>query len=412
MEAESVSYWQQTAPDLPLSGDLPSSVDIAVVGGGLLGAASCYWLARTGARVALLERKAVASGASGRNGGFVRAGPAGSYTEAIARLGHDTALQVMHLTAESQTILRQIVQEEEILCDYREPGTLRLAITEAQAKQSRQDVAAMQRDGFSALWLEQAEVQDLLQVPLSPEILGACLRPGQGLVHSARLVHGLVQAAVRSGAHVYQAEVDTLTRKGGQVCLHTSRGLLVAHTVVVAVNAWSARLLPELADVIVPVLEQMLAYEPIAPIFSPGVSADVLDGEYWQQTPSGHILIGGCGVIAPHAGFGVWESVPTAPVQEAIEQILPRFSPSLAPDLRVAHRWAGLLGYTTDIHPIVDTAPAIPGVFFVGGFSGHGMPFGMRFGQLIAQAATSGSLPSELDAFRLDRPSLNRWQFP
>jgi gamma-glutamylputrescine oxidase len=133
---------------------------------------------------------------------------------------------------------------------------------------------------------------------------------------------------------------------------------------------------------------------------------------YMQQTPSGNILIGGCGFVAPNAGIGVWESLPTPVVQEAIEQVLPRIFPSLASNLRVMQRWAGLLGCTADMHPIVDYAPTLPGVIFVGGFSGHGMPFGMRFGQLLATAVTTGYLPPALSPFRLDRPSLKRWELP
>ena len=412
MRKESVSYWLRTVPKYPLSRDVPSSADVVVVGGGLLGAATCYWLARAGIRAVLLERTAIAAGATGRNGGFVRAGPAGSYAEAITRLGHETARQVMELTLESRALLRQVVQEEAIACDYREPGTLRFAITEAQGEQQRQEIALLQSDGFPAAWLDRGQVQELLPVPLGPEILGARFRPEQGLVHSARLVHGLIHAAVRHGAQVYQADVQSLAREEGCVRLRTSQGSLLTPTAVVAVNAWTSRLLPELTSLIVPVLEQMLAYEPLPPLFSMGIGVDLVDGEYMQQTPSGHMLIGGCGTIEPNAGFGVWESLPTEPVQQAIEQVLPRLFPSLASQLRVVQRWAGLLGYTTDLHPIVDAVPTLPGVFFVGGFSGHGMPFGMRLGQLLAAAVTQGSLPPQLRPFRLDRPSLTRWELP
>jgi glycine/D-amino acid oxidase-like deaminating enzyme len=409
MEAPSISYWQRTTPDFPLSSDLPPTVEVAVIGGGLLGAATCYWLARAGVRVALLERAALAAGATGRNGGFVRIGPAGSYTEARERLGPETARYVMNLTAESQALLRQVLAEEAIDCEYREPGTLRLAITEAQQKQYRQEIDLIKADGFTAEWLERAQVQDLLPIPLGPEILGARFRPEQGLVHSARLVHGLVQAALRYGAQAYLAEVSSVESEAGQVRLHTSQGILRAPIVVLALNAWTSRLLPELSQIIVPVLEQMLAYAPLAPVFPFGIGVDLVDGEYLQQTPSGHVLIGGCGVVEPNAGFGVWESLPTAPVQTAIEQVLPRIFPSLAPQLHVVQRWAGLLGYTTDSHPIVDVAPGSPGVFFVGGFSGHGMPFGMCLGQSLAASVMNGGLSSELAPFRLDRPSLKHW---
>lgn len=407
--ATDVSYWQQTLETFALSSALPREVEVVVIGGGLLGAATCYWLARADVQVALLEQTAIAAGASGRNGGFVRMGPAGSYAQARERLGTETALAVMYLTEESQALLRMVCDDEAIACDYREPGTLRLAITDAQRDQYRREIELLNADGFAAEWLERAQVQKLLSVPLAPDILGARFRPQQGLVHSAKLVQGLVRAAVDHGARAYLAEVISLQQEGGQVHIHTSQGDLIARTVIVAINAWTSRLLPALKQIIVPVLEQMLAYAPLEPLFPVGIGVDLIDGEYCQQTPSGHILIGGCGTLEPNAGFGVWESLPTAPVQQALEQVLPRLFPSLATQLQVVQRWAGLMGYTTDQHPIVDAAPGLPGVFCVGGFSGHGMPFGLRLGQLLAATAVQRDLHPALAPFRLDRPSLNPW---
>ncbi len=408
MIPESVSYWQHTSPSFALSTDLPPLADVAIVGGGLLGAATCYWLARAGVRVVLLERTALADGATGRNGGFVRAGTAGSYPEAIARLGRHAARAVMDITYENRDLLRQVLQEEKIACDYREPGALQLALTEAQSEQQRQEVDVLRTDGFSAQWLDRTQVQTMIKTPLASEILGGRFLPEQGLVHSAQLVQGLVQAALRHGGNAYQAEVYEIERDGTNVRLRTSQGSLIAQTAIVAINAWTSTLLPDLTNVIVPVLEQMQAYEAIDPIFSVALSVRLNTGEYMQQTPSGTLLIGGCGSVAPNAGVGVWESVPTTLVQNAIEQILPQLFPQLTLQLRVVRRWAGILGCTEDMHPIVDYAPMFPQVFFVGGFTGHGMPFGMRFGQLLATAAMDGSLPSALRPFRLDRPSLKR----
>lgn len=412
MQSELISHWQRTASPFPLATDLPPTADVVVVGGGLLGAATCYWLARAGVEVILLEKTALAWGATGRNGGFVRAGPAGSYLETATRLGRDVARATMDVTLESQALLRQVVQEEAMACEYREPGSLRLAITEEQAEQYQREINALQADSYAAEWLSRAQVQDLIQTPLGPEIVGARFRPHQGLVHSARLVQSLMQAAQRHGARAYQAEVFAIESTGKPVSLRTSQGAFVANTVIVAVNAWTSTLLPELAMIIVPVLEQMLAYEPIDSVFAAGIGVDLIDGEYMQQTPSGAILVGGCGVLAPDAGVGIWESVPLPIVQEALERVMPRLFPSLASRLRVSQRWAGLMGCTTDTHPIVDYAPSHPGVLFVGGFSGHGMPFGLRFGQLLSEAATRGELPSVLWPFRFDRPSLGRWKSP
>jgi len=405
---DSVSYWQSTSQAMSLSTDLPRTVDVAVIGGGLLGAATCYWLTRAGIHVALLERHFPASGATGRNGGFVRAGAAISYPDAIDQFGQETARAVMTLTSQSKALTRQVIEEERIACDYREPGSLRLALSEQQAEHLQREVALLQADGFSAQFLDREQTQALIKTPLASDIAGGRFLSEQGLVHSARLVNGLLQAALRLGARAYHTNVRELVPEGSTIQVQTTRGTISAGAVVVAVNAWTGTLLPALSDVIVPEREQMLAYAPLPPIFSTGVTADVVTGEYWQQTPDGTLLIGGCSSVAPHGDLGVWETQPTAVVQEAIERILPRLFPSLPP-LRVVQRWAGTLGCTTDMHPIVDRVPQLPRAYFVGGFTGHGMPFGMRFGQLLAGAVISDTLPVELKPYRLDRPTLRQW---
>jgi gamma-glutamylputrescine oxidase len=409
MIADSISYWQRTAPTIPLSTDLPRSVDVAVIGGGLMGTATSYWLARQGIAVALLEQEAIGWGATGRNGGFVVAGPAGGYLDAITRLGHETAHAVMTDTLTNQQLLRQILQEEAIECDYREPGSIRLALTQTEEHQLREEVAAFQADGFRADFLSREALQAMIKTELAPEIRGGRLKPSQGLIHSALFVRGLAQAALRRGARGYQATVESLIPDGESLRIATSRGTLHAAAVVVATNAWIGKMVPELAAIVVPIREQMLAYAPLPPVFSQSISADIMAGEYFQQTPDGTILIGGCNTAAPGEDRGVWETVPLPVVQRAIETILPRLFPSLGP-LQVVQRWAGLLDCTTDRHPIVDYAPMQSRVLVVCGLSGHGMPFGLRFGQLLSEAVVHGTLPPALKPYRLDRPTVHQWK--
>jgi len=102
MQMDSRSYWQSTAPTTLLSTNLPRVMEVAIIGSGLLGTVTCYWLARQGISVALLERRALAAGATGRNGGFVVAGPTESYPKAITHLGHEAARATMEVTYESQ----------------------------------------------------------------------------------------------------------------------------------------------------------------------------------------------------------------------------------------------------------------------------------------------------------------------
>src|SRR5215210_3402399 len=129
MGPEPVSYWHATTgTPATFALQAPTTADVAVVGGGILGAATTYWLARAGVKAMLVERTALAHEASGRNGGFVTVGTAEAYPAAIGRVGHSTARAVYQLTLENRSLLRQVLAEEDIACDYREPGHLSLAL--------------------------------------------------------------------------------------------------------------------------------------------------------------------------------------------------------------------------------------------------------------------------------------------
>jgi gamma-glutamylputrescine oxidase len=400
------SYWQKTVTPTPLSSDLPSLVDVAIVGGGILGASLSYWLARAGANAAILERTALAYGATGRNGGFVSIGTAESYPTAIARLGHETARAVLKVTLENQALLRHVLNEEQIPCDYHEPGTLSLALTEDHLIKLKQDIATLQADGVTASLLDRKQVQELVGTPLGPEILGGKFMPGQGVIHPIRLVQGLVETAWHRGARAYAATVLQLSPDGEGMLVQTAQGSLHAGTVIVAVNAWIGEILPSLARLITPVRGQVLTFAPISPVFTVGMSSPITySGEYWQQRSDGSIVLGGCRAAAPGWDVGVRQNQPTAEVQMALEQVFPRLFPALG-GLQVAQRWAGLMAFTPDYLPIVDRVPSLPSVWVVGGFSGHGMPFGIRLGQLLAEAFTSGTWPTALLPFRFDRPTL------
>ena len=401
------SYWHVTAGPLDLAlSELPAASEIIVVGGGLLGICAAYWLARRGARPVIIEREAPGAGATGRNGGFLTVGTAESYPDAIRRLGHAVARAVWELTLENRALMRQVLADERIACDYREPGHLSLALGVEQLADVRRVVALLAADGFAAEALDRAQVQELMHTPLGDEVCGGLYGPGSGLLHSARFIHGLAAAAVRHGARLCLAEVTAIRQDGAGVAVDTGAGRVLAQAAVVATNAWTGRVAPELAGIVTPVRGQVLSYAPLPRVFEVGLGAALTPtGEYWQQALDGAIVLGGCRAVAPNRDVGEWQQTPTAEVQRAIEGVLPRLFPRLK-GLHVAHRWAGLMAFTPDYLPIADHAPAAPAAWVTGGFCGHGMPFGMRLGQLLAEAALSGEAPAALAPLRRDRPSL------
>jgi glycine/D-amino acid oxidase-like deaminating enzyme len=403
---EPSSYWQKTAAKIALSSELPSTADVVIIGGGITGVASCYWLAQTGLTVALLEATALAYGATGRNGGIVSIGLAESYPAAIARLGHENAQSVLSLTLNSKTLLRQIIAEEEIACDYREPGHVTLALNGDHMEGLARSVRALQADGVNTRLIDRQEVQEFVNIPLGQDIVGGKFTPEVGLVHSSLLVQGLAKASQRYGASICVAKVERVVADTEGVLIYTTNGTVRAGKVIVALNAWTSELVPEVDRLITPVRGQVLAYAPHAPVFTTGMSVDFTDTEeYWQQAIDGTIVLGGCRAIASGRDRGVRENHPTVEVQTALEQVFPRLFPSLG-QLPVVQRWAGVMAFTPDYLPIVDQLKDAPNVWVACGFSGHGMVFGMRLGQLLAKAVTSDTLSEELTSFRLDRPTL------
>jgi glycine/D-amino acid oxidase-like deaminating enzyme len=407
MGEELRSYWHATSEILTPEGELPDAADVVVVGGGMLGSWTAYWLARGGANVVLVERTAIAWGATGRNGGFVGGGPAEGLSGAIARVGAEDAWAVQEMSFQGREIVREVVAEEGIDCDYRIAGTLGLALSDDEMESMRRGAGLLAERGYDAQVMDRKQLGDLILTPLGPDIAGGVFHAGNALLHSARYLRGVAEAAQRHGARLVVAEVTGLEPDGNGTRVVTSEGTIRAGKVIVGLNAWTDELLPELSGLIVPVRGQILAYEPLPPVFLTGVGASFTPtGEYWQQTLDGSIVLGGCRADAPGGDVGIRDITPTDDVIASIEGIFPKLFPGLE-ELRVARSWAGLMAFTSDYLPVADAAPGMPGVWFAGGFCGSGMSFGPRVGQLLAEAATTGTTPDALSPLRMDRPTLS-----
>lgn len=407
--AEPTSYWHATFDPLVPNDELPATTEVAVIGGGMLGCWTAYWLARAGVPVVLLERTVIGWGATGRNGGFLVGGTASGFGALSKQIGEGPARQVETLAAEGRELAERVICEEGIECDFRVPGTLLLALSDEELDGMRGDAGSLAKSGFAGELLDRAQVQDLVPTPLGEEIAGAMYARNGALVHSERYLCGVAAAARRLGARLVLAEVTGIVPDGSGSRIETTAGSLSAGSAVVAMNAWTDSLVPALAGKIVPVRGQILAYSPAARVFEAAMGASLTPtGEYWQQVPDGSIVIGGCRQDAPGGDVDVREMAPTDAVTDRIERVLPRLFPELT-ELAVARRWAGLMAFTSDYVPVADAAPDMPGVWVGGGFCGHGMPFGPRLGELLAEAATSGVTPEALAPMRIDRPTLGRF---
>jgi len=224
-------------------------------------------------------------------------------------------------------------------------------------------------------------------------------------VHPVRLVQGLAAAARRHGARLATETAARRTVPGRRRPLRvlTTRGPVDTTHVVLACGAAAAGFQPSLRAVFRPVRAQMLATEPLSPLFRPAMAVD-FGSVYWRQAGDGVIVLGGCRAADPdgeHDGTG---EEPNPVIQRALESFLPGAFPGF-PRFRVVHRWAGTMDDTADGRPLAGAVPGAAGQWVLAGFGGHGLPPALGVARALADAIVLGRpapLLSPFDPARFD----------
>ncbi|MDP9366786.1 MAG: FAD-binding oxidoreductase [Chloroflexota bacterium] len=368
--------------------------DTIVVGGGVLGCSIAYRLAQRGRRVLLLERRGLASGASGRNGGMTGAG---SSLHSVA------GRAVYALTTANLALMRDLPEELGTDFELRLPGTLDVATTPEQHAHLVESVRDQRASGQDVHLLDRAETRALMPV-LSEAILGASFAPGRGHLWPFALVHGFADAARRHGATIRTGvAVDSLLREEGRVVGVEAGGeRIVADEVVLATNAYTPHLLPELPrGAIVPARGQILVTEPLPPLL-PHPFGTNFDKEYGRQTVDGKILCGGYRRLDEDEGLGHEAERTTPAVLDGIRRCLVELFPALRGG-RVVRAWAGIMGFTADGLPLIGRFDPLPGLTVAAGFNGGGFSWAAIVGQVVADLLVDRDPGFDLAPFRPDR---------
>ena len=396
---------------------MTSSPDVIVIGGGIVGSATAYHLARRGASVTLLEANELAYGATGRNLGYIWV-----HTR---RPGPELEL-VMHLRRELDGL------PEELDADFglRMDGGLLYVHTEEQLATLREFVERRQADGVDMRLIDGHEARSL--APILPDtVIGASFCPLDAQMESSRYVRAFATAAERAGATVMEGtKVRSFQHHAGRVSgVVTDDGEITPGTVVVAAGAWTPLLLEGLGvDMpIFPMRLQIVQTEPMErrlgpvlygpgavkqylifrelPSFKPDAWANDAEERHGKalleavcQRNDGSYLLG-CAMDYP--GF-VWE--PDLAGVALVAESLPAIMPALR-GASFARAWAGVLPYTADNLPIVDALPGFDNVYVAAGHV-FGNGAGPTTGRLVADLICGGDPIMDMSPFRADRASL------
>jgi gamma-glutamylputrescine oxidase len=353
-------------------------VGLVVVGGGIVGLSTAYWLQKAGKRAVLLEAERPAYGASGRNAGYLLTGTAEPYMRLVGQMGAERVQAFWLASRENRELLRrEVIDSGRVDCEFLAEGSYMACLDEPAAVQELEESFQPLLDlGFEAEWRSAREAREASGCPL---LGGAIFQPRDGGLDPVLLCRGLAALSgveLRSGWRVRSVEAA-----GERVRLCGEGFELVAERAVLALNAFAPLVLPFLEGRVRPVRGQMQATVPTARRLQGVWYID--DGyEYARQLGDGTFLLGGCRRSALEAEVG-YEAAPTAAVQEALDDFRQRAFPAFA-ETPVAARWAGTMAFTDSGLPLVGEVPGMPAATYAAGFNGHGMSLGFVMGRYLA----------------------------
>jgi gamma-glutamylputrescine oxidase len=375
------SYYAASANPSPSHAPLrgAATADVCVVGGGIAGCSTALHLAERGYKVVLLEGKRIAWGASGRSGGQAIFGFAAGQDKLAAQVGREDAKRMFDVSVEALDLLRERVARHAIDCDLHW-GQMHVAIkprhvTELQAW--REELASDY--GYTSLrWLGRDEVRSLLA---TERYLGGLHDSRSGHLHPLNYTLGLAAAAEAAGVQIFEGSQVTRLEHGEVAVVHTAEGSVRARHVALCCNAYIDDLAPRLRARIMPVGTYIVATEPlgrarIESLMRENVGVTdvnwVLD--YFRRSADHRLLFGG------RVSYSGLDPLNT---ERATRARMVKVFPQLA-DVKIEYAWGGFVDITMSRAP--DFGRIAPNVYYLQGFSGHGIALTGMAGRLVAES--------------------------
>ncbi|MBP6105110.1 MAG: FAD-binding oxidoreductase [Steroidobacteraceae bacterium] len=362
----------------PLTGDVQA--DVCVVGGGIAGCATALFLAERGYRVVLLEGNRIAFGASGRSGGQAIVGYACSQDKLAAQVSRADAKKMFDISVDALDLIKVLVERHRIDCDLHW-GHLHTAIKPRQEADLRayQEELVNEYGYTSTRWLDQAELGAVLN---TDRYIGGLRDDRSGHLHPLNYTLGLAAAAEAAGVQIHEQAMVVGIEHGSTVRVRTIAGPSVrARHVALCCNAFIDEMISKaLRDRIMPVGTYIIATERLGQVRIESLLREnvavsdvnfVLD--YFRRSDDHRLLFGG------RVSYSGRDALNTANATRA--RMLKVF-PSLA-DAKTDFAWGGHVDITMSRAP--DFGRIAPNVYYLQGFSGHGIALTGIAGQMVAE---------------------------
>ena len=370
-------YWTEVYPlgkNLVVSDNLPKKVDFIIIGSGYTGLTAARVLAKADNSVAVLEEKNIGWGASSRNGGMATPGLKQDIFKIYKKYGMEYAKEFWKASVDAIDLLENIIQEEEINCDWSRKGHIALA-----CKQSHYDKLPEYSDwisrelGHKKTLVPKEEIRseigtDFYFGGLSDEVSGG-LQP-------AKYIDGLAKVCANIGVQLFENNrVNSIKKVGDLYEVVTEKGSVMGKKVIVATNGYTDTLVPQLKPKVFPVGSYIIVSEVLPEELQKKLSPKgrmFYDSKwfinYFRLTPDGRMLWGGRNDLSTDLDLVESASILTKQVRSVFPEL---------ENISFTHTWTGKLGITFDLMPHIGE---VNGIHYAFGYGGHGLSIATYLG--------------------------------
>lgn len=359
--------------------DFPKTADIVIIGGGIVGTATAYYLAKSGRKnVHLLEMNSVCSGSTGRCGAGIRA-------QWGLELNCRMALSCLDT-------FEHLEEELGLPTGLNQGGYLLVAYQPHEWEQFKKNVELQHKLGINTeIFTDKKRAHEICPGVAVDDAIGFTFHQRDGHADPFLTTFAFQEGAKRCGAKFHKfTTVTGLDVKDGQIKgVITNRGTIECEHVINCAGSWAQDIeamagikLPNWAE-----RHEAIITEPVEPGVCPAMLMSFSGNYYIQQRPHGSIIAG----ESPSYDGPRTDYTPTAHSLASIANIVLKMLPR-AKNIRVVRQWAGRYDMTPDAAPILGQTEEVRGFWHATGFSGHGFMLGPVAGQIMS-ALLNGEKP-------------------
>lgn len=376
--------------------------DIVIVGGGIAAASTAFWLQKEDAslKIAVVEKYQFGDGATGRNAGFITCGSVEHFNRLVSKHGADEAKQIWEFSENNLKLLKEHViqgQEQDLLFEH--AGSFSLASTETEFNELKKSAELMRSLKINVEVVEAGDIERRLG---AVGFVGGIKYQDDASIHPIKLLHAVLNKVKSTSDNVkfYENhEVFAVEAHGENKLVKTKQQYFETPVVIFATNGYSPLLNPFFNDKIFPTRGQILATAPV-PRFMEGPCYANFVLDYFRQLPTGEMVIGGFRQLQKDAEIGYSDQISDT-IQSALEKFLQQHIPSVR-QTKITHRWSGIMGFSADGQPMVGALPTDHQLYFVGGFTAHGLGLAFNCAKTLVDSMFDRPIPKFISAKRFN----------